>query len=48
MTVRARRDGQRRIMDELRVSASLYQNIFCGASQGTRQQADGIVASVGN
>ena len=22
----------------------IYQNIFCGASQGTRQQADGIVA----
>ena len=22
----------------------IYQNIYCGASQGTRQQADGIVA----
>ena len=23
----------------------IYQNIFCGTSQGTRKQADGIVAS---
>ena len=24
----------------------IYQNIFCGASQGTRKQADGIVAAL--